>query len=458
MQKKISQRLLALAMPTLLFACGYGQGGNNMMMTEDPNAGGPHALGSVSLGESHSPGGGTATPFVSAGFIPDTKSAKKKCTMMVAGCEMTLTPKCGTTPDGGCDFVGKREVCQFDDSCTAKCVKLCDARCSADEECYFSSPDAPSCRKRETFDAGALNFAGTTTTITLFPPYSYSSMGNGAPFLEKSELTVQATGATAAGFDAFTQKFNATTFLRTDPALNKITKAQAFGTGSVPVKWVAGSDRIVLTVSGPGGAAVCEAKDEMGSYDIPRELVKAVIGDRTDVNQSLSISVMRQRKEIRKGLKTKGMLLTQMVQPEGWLELMTTSSEATTIQGCSAGTALCGGDMCVDVKWDEDNCGKCGNSCASSDRCNNGKCQGPGACNQCVAMAEAGTCKLEADTCSQDGGPTGCATLRSCLKACSAGDTTCQNKCYMAAGNTAKTRYNALIACLTDACRVDCQL
>ena len=33
--------------------------------------------------------------------------------------------------------------------------KLCDARCGADEECYFPSPDAPSCRKRETFDAGA---------------------------------------------------------------------------------------------------------------------------------------------------------------------------------------------------------------------------------------------------------------------------------------------------------------
>lgn len=452
MQKQISQRLLALTLP-FLFACGYGQS-SNMMMGEGSDSS-PHALGQITLGESHSPGGGTASPRVSAGFVPDTKTAAKKCTMMVAGCEMAMVPKCGTTPDGGCDIT-KKEVCQFDDSCQAKCTKICDARCSADEECYFPSPDSPSCRKRETFDAGALAFAGTTTSITLFPPYSFTSMGQGAPFLEKAELTVQASGATTAGFDAFTQKFYATTYLRTEPALNKVTKAQAFGSGSVPIKWVPGMDKILVSVSGPGGAAVCEAKDEMGAFEIPRELVTAVLGDRTDVNQSLSIGVTRQRKETRKGQKTKGMLLTQMVQSDGWLDLMTTSSEATTIQGCSAGTALCGGDMCVDVRYDEENCGKCGNACASSDRCSNGKCQGPGACNQCLSSAETGACKLEADTCKQEGGATGCGTLLACVRACSAGDTTCTSKCQMAASNGAKTKYNALITCFSDACRTDC--
>ncbi|MFO0578263.1 MAG: hypothetical protein U1A78_30020 [Polyangia bacterium] len=455
MQKTISQRLMVLAVP-FLFACGYGSGNPNMMMTEDPANTAPHALGQIVLGESHSPGGGTASPRVSAGFIPDTKAAKKKCTMMIAGCEIGMTPKCGTTPDGGCDFINKREVCQFDDSCQAKCVKLCDARCGADEECYFPSPDAPSCRKRETFDAGALSFAGTTTSITLFPPYSFTSMGNGAPFLEKSELTVQASGATTAGFDAFTHKFTATTYLRTEPALNKITKAQAFGTGPVPVKWVPGADQIVLTVSGPAGAATCAAKDETGSFDVPREVVAAVVGDRTDINQSLAISVMRQRKEVKKGQKTKGMLLTQMVQPDGWLELTTTSSESASFTGCSAGTALCGGDMCVDVRYDEENCGKCGNACASSDRCSNGKCQGPGACQQCVNGAETGACKVESDACTQDGGATGCSALRACMRSCSPGDSTCTSKCSTAASNGAKTKYNALATCLNDACRTDC--
>lgn len=453
MQKRISEKWLALALP-LLFACGHGQGAD--MMSEDPGSSVPHALGQIVLGESHSSSGGSASPYVLASFIPDTTAVKKKCAKTIAGCELATAPQCSTTPDGGCDFLSKREICQFDDNCQPRCVKLCDAKCGADEECYFPSPGSTACRKRETFDAGALSFAGTTTSITLFPPYSYSGSGAGAPFLEKSELTVQASGAAGAGFDGFTQKWNSTTYLRTEPPLSKLTKAQAFGSGAVPVKWVPGTDKIVLSVSGPGGAATCIAKDEMGAYDVPREVITAVLGERTDVNQLLSISVTRQRKETRKGLKTKGVLLSQMVQSDGWLELSTTSNESITIQGCSAGTALCGGDMCVDLRYDEKNCGRCGKVCATSDRCNYGSCQGPGACTECVNNAEGGACKLESDTCSQDGGTTGCAAFRACMRSCSAGDTTCTGKCSMAASTGAKTKYNALVTCLNDACRSMC--
>ena len=442
---------LTLALP-LLAALGCTADNPSNMNPDDPNSGAPHALGQITLGEFHASSGGSATPLVSALFVPDSKLIKK-CGTTIAGCEVQKAAVCGTDPGTGCK-VADGEVCQYDDSCQPRCVKACTARCGTDEECYFASPDSPSCRKRETFDAGSLAFAGTTTTLTLFPPYSYSSKGSGAPFLEKASLMVNASGATGAGFDAFQQSFGATTYLRTEPALNKLTRGQVFGTGAVPVKWVPGEDKVQITVSGFDGSATCEAMDAAGSFDIPREVVSAVLGDHTDVTQQLTISVSRQKLTLQKGLKTKGALLTQTVQPEGFLQLSTTSSESASIQGCSRGTGLCGGDMCIDLTSDEQNCGKCGVACEASDSCKSSKCCGPAACDSCVAAAQTGACKADYSACIADPGATGCAKLVDCYTACTS--TSCRNMCFMMAGQNAINLYNRYTGCLRTACNSSC--
>ena len=449
MKRKSYARLYGFlfAMPLLAaaaFGCKAGSGDPNDPNNPDSNA--PHALGSIVLGESHSSGGGSATPFLSAAFVPDAKLIKK-CTTDMAGCKVSKAPKCGT----GCSI---DEVCKFDDNCQASCTKICDARCASDEECYFPSPDSPSCRKRETFDAGSIAFAGTTTTLTLFPPYQYSAMGSGAPYLERSELTVRASGATNAGYDKFEKKFTATTYLRTEPALNKLTKADVFGQANLPIKWIAGQDKIVITATGAGGTAVCEAKDELGSFDVPREVINFVVGDSTTSGQFVAMSVSRERKEVYQDLATKGTLLTQTVQPEAWLELTTDSSEAASFMGCSAGQALCGGgNTCTDVRYDRNNCGKCNNKCASSDSCDNGKCRGEGACQSCFDDAQSGACKFEFSACNAD---SSCSKLSTCMEGCF--DSTCRNMCITMASQSARDKYNAIGTCLcqTTACRTEC--
>lgn len=439
-----------LALP--LFAAAACTAANPDVDPDDPYAGGPHALGQITLGETHPSSGGSATPVVAALFVPDSKLIKK-CATTIAGCEVTRAPVCGTDPGTGCN-AADGETCQFDDSCQPHCIKQCAAKCAADEECYFASPDSPSCRKRESFDAGSLAFAGTTTTLTLFPPYSYTGKGSGAPFLEKASLTVSASGATGAGFAAFQQSFSATTYLRTEPAINKLTRGQVFGTGAVPVKWIPGEDKVTVTASGIEGFAVCQAMDAAGGFDIPREVVSAVVGERTDVTQQLTISVTRNKAELQKGLTTKGTLLTQTVQSEGWLELMTTSSESASIQGCGRGTGLCGGDSCIDLTSDEKNCGKCGNACGANDNCRSSRCCGPSACDSCVAAAQTGACKADYSACIADPGATGCAKLVDCYTACTS--TSCRNMCFMMAGQNAINLYNRYTGCLRTACNSSC--
>lgn len=411
----------------------------------------PHALGNITLGETHAPSGGFANPIVGASFVPDAM-AIKKCSTMVAGCVFTQSPKCGTGPASSCKI---DEICKYDDSCTPRCTKPCTARCDDDEECYFPSPDSPSCRKKETFDAGAIAFAGTTTTLTLFPPYSYSAMGMGAPYLEKSEITVRATGATTAGFDAFEDKFTATTYLQTQPPINKLTKAQVFASaGPLNVKWAPGQDRVLITASGPMGSIVCTADDAAGSFDLPREAVTAAVGNDPDLGQSLALTVSRERKEVHKNHKTKGMLLTAKVQSDGWVELVTHSSESATFQGCNKGEALCS-DMCIDVRYDEMNCGACGVKCAvaTGDYCTSSKCVGPTACAQCSDNALKTVCKIEDATCRQN---VSCGTLIDCIDACTT--TSCENACYTAATPTAINLYNTREDCLRcTACKSECR-
>ncbi|HFE44447.1 MAG TPA: hypothetical protein ENJ18_02990, partial [Nannocystis exedens] len=83
----------------------------------------PHAHGTIVLGETHAAAGGSSTPFVSAGFVPNTENLSDKgCFENVSGCQIALTPDCGD----GCE---SNEYCTFNDSCASTCVRICDASC-----------------------------------------------------------------------------------------------------------------------------------------------------------------------------------------------------------------------------------------------------------------------------------------------------------------------------------------
>src|SRR5262249_26297785 len=159
---------------------------------------------------------------------------------MPAQCDGRHAPTCQTD-----------EVCTLDEACKPTCRKPCTMECGTGEECYFATPTAQACRKVESFDAGALAFAGTTTPITLYPPYSFVGETSGAPFLAGAQIEVQGSGATVAGFDKFDETFHATTFLQTVPALDKLPLSQVWGAGDIPIGWLPGSDDVVISVSGP---------------------------------------------------------------------------------------------------------------------------------------------------------------------------------------------------------------
>jgi hypothetical protein len=365
-------------------AAGGGPGGEN----GGPNGEGttipgsesddstPHAVGTITLGESRASGTGDSNPVISATFLPDAK-LKKQCTKKVGACEMTQIPKCTTgTTATGC---ASGETCTFDDNCAAKCVKACTKVCGAGEECTFSSTAPPAdqgmaCRKRDRFDAGAIAFAGTTQAITLFPPYAVTPDGNGAPFLAKSEIRVQAAGAASAGFEKFDEKFTSTTFLETEPPLRDISKATVFGSGPIPISWVPGEDAVYVSVTGPLGTAKCGADDKKGAFDLPRNVVQEVMGS-TGTSSSLTLAVTRERRETRKDKKTIGTLGGgQKVQPVGWIELVTTSGESFSYAACGTGQTMCG-ELCTNTTSDIKNCGSCGNVCPTSYYCSAGLCR-----------------------------------------------------------------------------------
>jgi hypothetical protein len=405
-----------------------GSGGDDGSAEANPDPlGGPHALGIITLGESHAPSGGTATPLVIASFIPDA-SATGGCSTTIAGCTFFAAPSCG--PASAC---GAKQLCEYDKQCHPACTDACTAQCAADEECYFPSPGQPSCRKREGFDAGALAFSGTTTPITLFPPYTYQATSSGSPFLAGASLEVQGSGATGAGFDAFDETFTATTFLQTSPRIDQTPLTTVFGAGSVPISWAPGQDTVVVGVSGAGGYATCTTTDASGRYDVPRAVITAAIGNKG--GSAVSISVQRVRRDLHKDLKTHGSLLTATVQPTAWLELVTSSMETASFHGCtSASETLCS-DGCHDTQVDPSNCGKCGNVCPAGDYCSGGSCMGTssdggppdsGACLACEQQAEMGACSSETNACFADASCTG---FLMCVSKCAAGDTACRSAC-----------------------------
>jgi hypothetical protein len=319
--------------------------------------------------------------------------------------------------------------------------------CATDEECYFPSPtSAAACRKKESFDSGAVAFAGTTVPITLYPPYKYSGPATGAPFLAGADITVQGSGAVGAGFTQWQQSIKATQFLQTK--LDSLTPAVVFGTGALPVDWVAGSDTITITLGGLGGAVVCQADDTAGHYDVAREAVVAALG----TSSTLSVSVSRQHLDIKKGVSTKGMLSSATIQSEGWVKLQTYSTESTSFQGCTNGLAMCGG-KCTDVTTDSNNCGQCGNVCTNGS-CSAGTCGGSGqTCQQCETNATTGSCKTQYTACNSN---SACVSLSNCIANCN-GNSTCVNNCA-STYSTGVTAYNNYVSCICNtACYTECK-
>lgn len=342
--------------------------GSSTVPSEEDNV--PHALGTITLGESRSSATGASSPVISASFLPDS-SKKTACTRKVGACEMAEIPQCKTGTATGCR---SGEVCAFDDDCNATCIKACTKACGAGEVCAFVSTaasedgDGMSCKKKDRFDAGAIAFSGTTQAITLFPPYAVTPEGNGAPFMARSEIRVQASGAAAAGFEKFDDKFTTTTFLETNPPLSDLDKGDVFGNGDLRIGWVPGEDHVIVTATGPFGAAKCEAKDADGEYMLGRDVIDEVMGSASGSSGNFSITVTRERREVRRDKKAVGGPLEK-----GHLEFITTSSETQSYQACTSGQSMCG-SQCVSLQSDRYNCGACGNVCPSTQYCSSGYC------------------------------------------------------------------------------------
>jgi len=439
----------------------------------------PHSLGTIILGEAHGSGGTTgstkSTPVVSATFVPDALLTRTCTEALTNGCEIQKVAKC-TKVKGSVTGCNDNEACTFDTSCSPVCkaFAVCDTACNADEVCKPKASGSTSgssgttttvgeCVKTATFDAGPLAFSGTTTSITMFPPYQFESTGQGAPFLGGAELKVQASGSTGAGFDKFDETFTATTFLQTMPSLSKLDKTVVFGTGSLPIGWAPANDTIVISISGAGGTATCKVQDSLGKFDIPRSVVKAAQGDAssttTETGTSLSISVARQKKDVKKDKHAKGSLDLVSVKPDGWLELITLSTESASFQGCGAQQDFCGGDTCIDLSYDSENCGSCGHVCPGGGSCNSGTCSGgsssgtsgsTGSCTTCRSNAEGGSCASQYSTCDAN---TDCYYLAQCADSCTT--SSCVSSCQSSYPDGVAS-YAGLKSCLTSYCSSTC--
>ncbi len=402
----------------------------------------PHALGIVTLGEQHMGSSADVTPVVSATFFPDAASAPKRCATEVAGCSVSVVPECGSC--------GPTEVCTYDDACSAACVKTCDAGCGSDEECYAPSGMRALCRKKGTFDAGALAFSGTRTPFTLFPPYSAPSTLKGAPFVPGAPLHVQAAGASGIGFQAFEDDFTAVGRFEAKPSLASIPAGVVFGNGPIPISWTPGNDQVDVTVSTNTGTVTCHADDAAGTLQVPREALKVIVGDSKD--RYFRISATRVKKEVRKDKATKAGISDRLVQPTGWVELTTTSTDMADVS-CPARNKICS-DACVDVSTSAENCGACGRKCSAGDKCTNARCDGPTVCAACTqSTTTTGACASQSTACK---GNAECATVQTCAAACK--DQACVQSCInRAATVTAQNLYRAVAQCIcTSGCTAEC--
>ena len=407
----------------------------------------PHALGAILIGESHAPGSVTSSPVVAASFLPDASMVPQTCSTQVAGCTLTKTPQCGAM---GC---GAGATCGWDASCQPTCQPACTLACGAGQQCYFASPGQPACRTTESFDAGALVFVGTTSPITLFPPYTYAGTVGIAPFTPAAQIQVQASGASGAGFDAFTASTDATSLIKTTPPINQIPTSTVFGLGDLPIGWIPGSDTVTISVAGTGGVVTCSAQDSMGSFQVPRAAIQAAQG--TSGGSALSIAVTREHDDWNRSVATHGTLTTATVQPVGWVELSTFSSEISTVQGCTDPSQTMCPDGCFDTSTDALHCGSCTVICGSGQACVSGECTTSTTtdCPTCETQADEGACASVFATCEGDAN---CTSYGSCAGACTAGDTTCLSTCE-SEYPTGAPEYQSYQACICDtACTTQC--
>jgi hypothetical protein len=200
-----------------------------------------------------------------------------------------------------------------------------------------------------------------------------------------------------------------------------------------------------------GGSASCKAVDADGKLDVPREVIDAVIGDVPEGSRpSLSISVTRSRKEVKKDKRAKGELTGVQVIPEGWVELTTVSTESQSFQGCAAGQNSCGSE-CVDLKTSTDHCGRCDNACQSGQTCSAGKCVSDGqGCDACVQSALQGACASQYQACTAN---SACSALLSCVNQCTtqACVTTCQQQ-----NPGGVSLFNPVVSCVNTQCSAEC--
>lgn len=293
--------------------------------TGGPPAGG-QALGTIVIGEQHDPGGANATAIINASFIPNTDNQAMDCSMDVGGCAVTVPPVCMVP----C-LVG--EVCQYDDSCTPTCTSTCSLACPAGEICYFPVPGVEACREEETFEAGRLDFVGTEVPVTLYPPYVLPPGYDGTLTNPGGVVTVSASGATEAGFDAFEAMTTVSDSLFT--TIDEILPTESFGLADMTVSWVAGADDIVvdLVVSdslGGSGTVVCEGDDAAGNLAVPRVAIDAATTEMATAT-SMLLTVTRRHVESTGGIPTVGSLLETQLPAEGTIDFAFTSSESITL-------------------------------------------------------------------------------------------------------------------------------
>jgi hypothetical protein len=229
-----------------------------------------------------------------------------------------------------------------------------------------------------------------------------------------------------------------------------------FGTGNIPIRWSAGQDTILVTAtviakSGKIGTFTCKADDTAGTFDVPREAIKAVLVA-NDPLDKLTLAVTRNKLQSIYDLGTTGMLAGVDIQPVGWLDLATTSTETTAFEGCGAGEQVCS-NVCVNTSTNA-HCGSCTNACASGDSCMTDTCSGPAACQSCFNMASTGTgvCASAYAACTNNAD---CAALKTCLVGCGT-DGTCQQNCVNAHPNSL-TLYNMGPNCICQSgCPTEC--
>jgi hypothetical protein len=402
------------------------------------------AQGTIALGASHSPGSSTITPSVAVSFVPDT-------TTVLTSCGQTTTGTCTVTQAPDCSMLSCQlgETCGWDGSCNASCIKACTMTCPDQQTCAFQGDGSMACQPIQTFDAGAIALSGTNMSIAVYPPYAWKGMDDGSPFAPGATITAQAAGPTGAGFVAFDMSFKATTLLEANPSLDQLQLSDVFGSNDLTLGWIPGNDLVYVLASGTGGDARCLAEDTTGTFTLPRSVIAQVMGSMGP--NALSLSIQRMRDERHTDAKTVGSLQNQDIQPQAWIDLVTTSTETIDLQACTSMQTACGA-KCVDTSSDTNNCGSCGNACTSGQACIQGSCTGSqgGSCSSCEANANTTTCSSQYAACTGE-----CKSLATCVMAC-AGDSSCATSCYSQypSGQSAFTGYWSCLC--TSACSSQC--